>query len=555
MSGPAGDRAPGLTFDDLVLRVQSGFDRLIRRLRLGPRPAPGRRRLLIVQIDGLSRAILEKALAGGHMPVLQRLVKRKGHRLAPMTVGIPTSTPAFQMAAMYGVRPDIPGFHYHDKRRRTDIHFPRAGHAAFVEADQAAGRPGILSGGSVYGCVFTGGATNDFFSFARLTRPRVAGLVRVLSAFVVLGWVAAKCLALSGHELVRFLGRVMRRPRQRREAWKLAKKRLAISVWTREWFTYSVLRDVYDGVPAIYVNYLDHDEMAHALGPRSDEAVTALRGVDASLRQIRRVLRRVPEHGYDLFVLADHGQAPCAPYRSVSGGLPFERAFFERVLGWGPDDPPVEAGPDASTSLQAPSARMTGVPAGRTGGLTRGRDLGFEPYLDVRESHQRAGIRVVSAGPNAFVYFVDTPEPLLLEQIEARCPGLPATLSKSVGVGLVLARSADGPVYFWRGEAHRLTPGDQGPFADREDREIVAQALARLMDMRSAGDLVVYGIDAPEGHVSYIDEVGAHAGASPDELHTFIVAPEHVELPPRIEDPLQLHAVFSRYRSSSGARA
>jgi hypothetical protein len=161
----------------------------------------------------------------------------------------------------------------------------------------------------------------------------------------------------------------------------------------------------------------------------------------------------------------------------------------------------------------------------------------------------------VSAGPNAFVYFVDTPEPLLLEQIEARCPGLPAALSKSVGVGLVLARSADGPVYFWRGEAHRLTHGDQGPFADREDREVVARALARLMDMRSAGDLVVYGIDAPEGHVSYIDEVGAHAGASPDELHTFIVAPEHVELPPRIEDPLQLHAVFSRYRASSGARA
>jgi hypothetical protein len=555
MSRPAGDRTPGLTFDDLVLRVQSGLDWLIRRLRLGHRPAPGRRRLLIVQIDGLSHAILDQALADGHMPVLQRLVTRKGHRLTPMTVGLPTSTPAFQMAVMYGVRPDIPGFHYYDKGRRTDIHFPRAGHAAFVEADQAAGRPGILAGGSVYGCVFTGGAANDFFSFSRLTRPRVAGLVRVLSAFLVLGWVAAKCVALSGHELVRLLGRVARRPRQRREAWKLAKKRLAITVWTREWFTYAVLRDMYDGVPAIYVNYLDHDEIAHALGPRSHEAVTALRGVDRSLRQIRRVLRRVPEHGYDLFVLSDHGQAPCVPYRSVAGGLPFERAFFERVLGWGPRDEPVEPRPDASTRRQAPVARMGSVPAARTGGLASGRDLGFEPYLDVRESHQRRGVRVVSAGPNAFVYFVDTPEPLLVEQVDARFPGLPAALSKSAGVGLVLARSADGPVCFWRGQAHQLAHGDHGPFADREDRDLVARALARLMDMRSAGDLVVYGIDAPEGHVSYIAEVGAHAGASPDELHTFIVAPENVELPPRIEDPLQLHAVFSRYRSPGGAIA
>jgi hypothetical protein len=45
------------------------------------------------------------------------------------------------MAAMYGVRPNIPGFHYYDRERRDDIHFPRAGHAAWVEARHVAGRP------------------------------------------------------------------------------------------------------------------------------------------------------------------------------------------------------------------------------------------------------------------------------------------------------------------------------------------------------------------------------------------------------------------------------
>jgi hypothetical protein len=550
-----------VTVDDLFLRAQRGVDRLIRRLRLGPPPAPGRRRLLIVQIDGLSRAVLDQALAGEHMPVLQRLVTRKGHRLTPMTAGIPTSTPAFQMAAMYGVEPDIPGFHYHDKRRRTDIHFPRAGHAAFVEADQAAGRPGILSGGSVYGCVFTGGAVNDFFSFSRLTRPRAAGLLRVLSAAVVLGWVAMKCVVLTGHELLRLLGRIARRPRQRREAWKLAKKRIAISVWTREWFTCAVLRDVYDGVPAIYLNYLDHDEVAHALGPRSHEALTALRGIDRSLRQIRRVLRRVPEYRYDLFVLADHGQAPCAPYRTVAGGQRFERAFFEQVLGWGIAEGTGEASPAAPPGPVAapawPGAGAGAVP-GESSGAGPGlpQELGFEPYLDERESHEQQGVRVVSAGPNAFVYFVDTPEPVPLERIEARFPGLPATLSKSAGVGLVLARSADGPVSFWRGQAHLLANGDDdGPFAKREDRESVKRDLARLMAMPSAGDLVVYGIDAPEGHVSYIDEVGGHAGASPDELHTFVVAPEDAGFPARIDHPLQLHEVFMRYQRPADTSA
>ena len=168
-------RTRSRSLDHLFLLVQGAFDRLIRRLRRGGRPERVRRRLVVVQIDGLSRTVFDRALAEGHMPFVAKMLARGGHRLHPMSVGMPTSTPAFQMAAMYGVQPDIPGFHYHDKRRRADIHFPRAGHAAGVEAAHVAGRVGILRGGSVYGCVFTGSAENDLFSFARLTRPERPG--------------------------------------------------------------------------------------------------------------------------------------------------------------------------------------------------------------------------------------------------------------------------------------------------------------------------------------------------------------------------------------------
>jgi hypothetical protein len=520
------------TFDDLSLRAQHGLDRLIRRLRLGPPPPPVRRRFLVVQIDGLSHTVLDEALARGHMPFLRRLLDRGGYRLAPMTVGIPTSTPAFQMAMMYGIRADIPGFHYHDKRRRTDIHFPRAGHAAFVEANQAGLRRGILEGGSVYGCVFTGGATHDFFSFARLTRPRAPGIVRVASAFIVAAWVTAKCAALTGRELMRVLGRLLRQPRRRGPEWKWLRKKIAISVWARHWFTFAVARDIYEGIPAIYVNFLDHDEAAHVFGPRSRQAITALRGVDRSLRQIQRVLRRVPGHRYDLYILADHGQASCAPYRVVAGGQRFERAFFDQVL--------------RTVSAAAGPEKVRPGHAGAAGRL----ELGFEPYLDARESHERAGIRVIAAGPNAFVYFVDTPEPVLLATIEARWPGLSAALSKSPGVGFVLARAEGGPVCVWRGERYRLEDSASGPFAAREDREIVARELAALMAMPSAGDLVVYGIDALGGHVSFLDEIGAHAGPSPEELHTFVVAPVAAPLPDRIDHPTELYRILVGYQSS-----
>jgi hypothetical protein len=68
------------------------------------------------------------------------------------------------------------------------------------------------------------------------------------------------------------------------------------------------------------------------------------------------------------------------------------------------------------------------------------------------------------------------------------------------------------------------------------------------MAMRTAGDLVIYGHEAMEGNVSYIPEIGAHAGPSHDELHTFIVAPAGAELPSPLIHPLQLYDVFIRYQ-------
>ena len=171
------------------------------------------------------------------MPFLARLLRRT-HRLEPMTVGMPTSTPAFHMAVMYGARPDIPGFHYHDKRRRADIYFPRAGDAARVEQEQASGRLGILTGGSTYGCVFTGGAENNLFSFARLKRPSGRGLLATVSAFIVVAWVIVKCLTLTAIELLRFLLRIVADPiAARPNGWKWLAIKVGMSIWMREMFT------------------------------------------------------------------------------------------------------------------------------------------------------------------------------------------------------------------------------------------------------------------------------------------------------------------------------
>jgi hypothetical protein len=538
--------------DDIVLLLQRRLDRLVRRCRLGRAPAAGRRRLLVVQIDGLSHAVLERALAEGRMPFLRRLLQRGGGRLHPMSVGMPTSTPAFQMAAMYGVPPDIPGFHYHDKRRRTDVYFPRAGDAARVEATQAGGRRGIVTGGSTYGCVFTGGAGNSLLTFAMLKRPSGAGLLRALSAALVLVWVAVKSLTISAGEIGRALLALVADPVNAPSGWKLLALKIGVSVWIRQLFTLSTARDIYAGTPVIYVNYLDYDIFAHAWGPRHRRALRALRAVDRSLQQLWRAARRVPEHRYDIYLLADHGQAHCTPYDRLTGGRRIERLLFEDFLVPAGAHEVAPGTPDGHRLASGIKAIRSGREPGVVQRFVNYLEHDF-PWLlgEVKDARQEGGVRVIAAGPNAFVYFLDDPQPLGLEQIDARFPGLAGDIARSQGIGFVLARAAAGPVCIWRGKRFRMEDLGSGPFAGRADLDLVTAGLRDLMAMPSAGDLVLYGLQAPGGHVSFVSEVGAHAGPTEDEMQTFIVTPPGVTLPGPITHPLQLYPHFARYQDAA----
>ena len=540
-----------MSFDELVLLLQRLLDRAIRRLRLGKAPLPGQRRFVIVQIDGLSRAVLEQGLAEGRMPFLRRLLTRHRYRMESMTVGLPSSTPAFQLSAMYGVRPDIPGFHYHDKRRGADVYFPRGGDAAWVEQTQAAGRRGILDGGSAYGCVFTGGAINNLWSFAVLKRPTASGVVRAFSAVVVLAWVVVKATTLTLLELSRAVLRFVADPvGETRRGWKWLAIKVGLSVWVSQFFTLAAARDVYAGVPAIYVNYLDYDVFAHAYGPRHRRALRALRGVDRSMHRLWRTMRRVSEHRYDFYVLSDHGQLHCTPYAQL------ERRGLDRVLI---DELFAPAGAEVVSPTAPHGRHLTGGIQAVRRAQAPGMWQRFVNYLEqgfprlmgeLPEARERDGVRIIAAGPNAFVYFLQSPDALGLEWIDQRWPGLADDVSRSRGIGFVLARSTAGPVCIVRGKRYRLDRNEAGPFSTRPDRALVLAYLHDLMAMPSAGDLVIYGHDASEGDISYIPETGAHAGPSRDELYTFVVCGPSVTLPVPIEHPVELYPHFLDYRAA-----
>jgi hypothetical protein len=300
------------------------------------------------------------------------------------------------MAAMQRA-PRHPGFHYFDQARQTDVTFRRLA-TRRAEAAQAADRrhPGQRRRlrMRVHG--------RRRQQLVQLRPPHASDRTQPACRSVCRGGelVFVKNTARTVYELVRAGLRFIADPGGAARGWSWLTIQLGISVWIRGFFTLGASRDLYAGAPAVYVNYLDYDVAAHAFGPRSRRALKSLRRVDRAIHQLWRVLRRVPEHQYDLYILSDHGQALCTPYRDLTGGQRLERWIVD--------------------TLVAPTAARTADPRPRTG-LARGirsrrREVGglFQRFLnyldedflrqDEAEAHEAGSVRVIAAGPNAFLY-------------------------------------------------------------------------------------------------------------------------------------------------------
>jgi len=69
-------------------------------------------------------------------------------------------------------------------------------------------------------------------------------VLRVVSGFVVVGWVTLKALGQTAVELSKFLVRSVVDPRGTSRRWRWTKIKVGISVWVRQFFTAAVARDL-----------------------------------------------------------------------------------------------------------------------------------------------------------------------------------------------------------------------------------------------------------------------------------------------------------------------
>ncbi|MCP4571160.1 MAG: hypothetical protein GY838_02295 [bacterium] len=544
------------------------YQSLIYRLgrRFGPRPErKPLRGLLILQVDGLSLGSLRRVLERGRMPTMTAMLARGSHRLHAWHCGVPSNTPAVQAGLFYGDRHNVPGYRWFDRTAQRLCVVSQPEDLRRLEAEVAArGDRPLLAGGSCVNTFMSGGAAKRLMTVSALGEAadeRREGEhadfnLFFLSPFAyttaVLGgvWDLLKGLVLAG---ARRLDRS--KPHLRFSFQRVARRAVANS-FLRDLSFFWLKQDMVRGVPVIYSNFVGYDDVAHHAGPVSYESQLSLASFDRQLRKLRRRAGRQSPVRYDIVLMSDHGQTPSVPFRVLCGEpLAATVARLVGVARTGEYDPGRVFNPDQSYTAHL-LAELEETPSGALGWAAKRsrRTLSRLAEGDAPVGADDAEVVVCESGSLAHVYFTGHERPLHLEEICVLYPGLVESLTRHLGIGLVLAgREFGDAVALCDGGVRNLITGqlggDHDPLGPFRQPDRWAGELAQLLSYPDSGDLVLHGTWPVEGDnvVVFEEQISSHGGIGGAQSEPFLLAPAGWSVGPMdLESPEALHGLMHR---------
>ena len=515
----------------MFAKVESFF-RLIRR-RLSHREWSARRRqlaenaphdeapgLLLIQIDGLARSQLERAVAARRMPFLRRLLRRDSYQLKTFYPGLPSTTGAVQAELYYGVRAAVPAYSFYDRIKRRHGVMCSPDWAKDAEAACAAQAPGLLEGGSSWSNIYTGGAgqadshfcaasigLGDMWRTGKIGNIFMFVLFHPFSSLFMAGLLVLELLLALWDFLTGMLQGESVRPEL-----QLVASRVFIGIGLRELVTIGAAADLARGLPVVHVNFLGYDEHAHRRGPGSAFAHWSLLGIDRAIRSLYRAAEDSRRRDYSVWIFSDHGQERVGSFdREVPGGIEeMVRSALELAQGdrgWRrPQRPP--------------------LPPWWRPGPGGGRRLAQWAESSQLTPGEEASFTVAGIGPVAHVYFA--------QALEDERRGAVARRLVGQGVPGVLVKRADGAIVWFHAGGETAVPDEvpdllPHPAAVRAE---IAEDLAALARHPHTGDLLLLGWSPGSRLWSFAPERGAHGGLGTDETAGFVLLPPGVQLPP-----------------------
>ena len=444
----------GTNDDDVYsLRVTQRIARRSRRRT--STDVPG---IIYLEIDGLARPVLQRALRDGHAPEMARWLASGSHVLSEWETDLSSQTGASQAGLLLGSNADIPAFRWVEKDTGRIMTCSAPADCALIEERHSSGHGLLADGGASRSNLLSGDAAEVILTVSRMEAEKKAN--PGYRAYLADGYNVTRTFNLFFYEVVLELvaaARQRRRdvvPRGHRSL-SYAFMRAGLAVFVRDFTVYSILSDMMMGVPAVYACFAGYDEVAHHSGLERSDTMEVLRKLDQQFGRIARA-RQYAARPYEIVVLSDHGQTQGATFKQRNGyGL--DELVERNLQGAAAAGGMVEdlgAGDENDTAVSKAVREATG-----------------RKQKDV-DKHQVGDRKVIVMGSGnlGLIYLMDEPRRLTMEEIDERHPDLIPALRAHPHVGWLLVRSSEhGAVALGARGANYLSEGrveGEDPLAD-----------------------------------------------------------------------------------------
>lgn len=501
--------------------------------------------IIFLEIDGLAAPVLHKAMEQGYAPTLKRWLDSGNYELTEWETDMSSQTSASQAGILHGNNENIPAFRWWDRQRKEIIASSNPDEVARLEQVHSDGNGLLVDNGGSRGNLLSGDAPNVMTTAStmkNLSRLHVTDFY----AYFVNPYNVARTFLLVIWDIILEIWQFRQARKnnvvpildKHHRGGKYPLLRVFTTIIMREINIYTLIGDMFSGIPSAYATFVGYDEVAHHSGVESLDAFDTLRKLDEQFARLESVAHDTPRP-YHLVVLSDHGQ---------SGGQTFLQRYglsLEDLVNQNVDDLIVKAIMDTNESSGHVNVYINDLLKNDQRSSKTIRRLARRNMVDGEfviddldmaedEIENEAEIVVLASGNLGLVYATDRGERLTYEEIEDALPGLLEGIAAHEGVGWVMIKST---------EHEGVVVSDTGRYYLKDDRvegenplagfgSNAAQHLKRYNAFVDAPDIYINSFyDAEKNEVAAFEElIGCHGGMGGYQTRPLILHPKALKI-------------------------
>jgi uncharacterized membrane protein YvlD (DUF360 family) len=489
--------------------------------------------ILYLEIDGLSRPVLQRAMRDGSAPTMARWVADGSHRLSGWETDLSSQTGASQAGILMGSNADIPAFRWVEKESGRLMTCSAPADCIELERRHTTGDGLLRDGGASRANLLSGEADHVILTVSRMEVEKKAN--PGYRSFYANGYNVTRVLVLFIYEVILEWSAAIRsrrrdvRPRGHRGG-SYPFVRAAMAVAVRDLAANAVLTDMMAGRPAVYACFAGYDEVAHHSGLERADALEALRKLDQQFKRIEHARAFAPRP-YEIVVLSDHGQTQGATFLQRNGytlsdlvSRSVETDAVARLEGGDENDSTVDKAFD-----EARGHALGDEEAEKQAGTQAGKDKKTAGSVVDQD------VVVLGSGNLGLIYLMDEKRRMTLEEIEKRHPRLLPALREHPHVGWLMVRSEKhGAVALGAAGANYLDEGRvEGADPLAGFRPTAPRHLKRTDGFANAPDVLINSFYDPqlEEGCAFEELISFHGGMGGFQTDGFVLHPGHLAVP------------------------